>query len=169
MLTEPQANYLLTIPEDKVVHINPYSADLQKIADEIVAEVKSISGDINIRLMGATGLRISGQGDLDMYMLHPARDFHLYLAKLIELFGEPAHSHDDNVEWLFVRKGVEVELYLTDPSTPSMAEQIRVYELLNNNDDLKMEYARLKADADGKPFRDYQRAKYEFYNKILAS
>ncbi len=168
MLTKPQENYLLTIPEDKVVHINPYSADLQKIADEIISEIKSISEDIDIRLMGATGLHISGQGDLDMYMLHPVKDFYLYLPELIDHFGNPTHQHKDNVEWLFVKKGVEVELYLTDPSTPSMAEQIRIYELLKNNENLKLEYENLKTDADGKSFRDYQRAKYEFYNKVLA-
>ncbi len=167
MLTKPQENYLLTTPEGKVVHINPYSADLQKIADEIIAEVKSISENIDIRLMGATGLQISGQGDLDMYMLHPAKDFHLYLPQLIELFGEPAHIHEDNVEWMFEREGIEVELYLADPSTSSMAEQIRVFELLKDNDDLRDEYEKLKSDANGKPFSDYQVAKDEFYNKIL--
>jgi hypothetical protein len=168
MLTKPQENYLQTIPEDKIVQIIPYSTNLQRIANEIISEIRLISNDIDVRLMGAVGLQISGQGDLDMYMLHSAKDFYLYLPKLIEHFGEPTHQHEDSVEWLFERKGVEVELYLTDPSTASMAEQIRVYEVLNNNESLKLEYANLKSETDGKPFRDYQRAKYEFYNRILA-
>lgn len=167
MLTEAQANYLKTIPEDKLVHVKPYTGELQRIANQIISEVKAISQDIDIRLMGATGLGISGQGDLDMYMLHPKEDFNLYLPKLIELFGEPTHQHEDNVEWMFEREGIEVELYLTDPSTPSMAEQIRVFELLKDNNELRDEYEKLKSDSDGKRFRDYQRAKYEFYNKIL--
>ncbi|HRV76325.1 MAG: GrpB family protein [Candidatus Nomurabacteria bacterium] len=168
MLTKPQANYLKTIPEDRLVHIKPYTEELQRVADQIISAIKAISEDIDIRLMGATGLGISGQGDLDMYMLHPKEDFNMYLDRLIELFGEPTHKHEDNVEWMFEREGVEVELYLTDPSTPSMAEQIRVFELLKNNSELKDEYEKLKSDANGKPFREYQAAKYEFYNKILA-
>lgn len=63
--------------------------------------------------------------------------------------------------------GFNVELYLTDPNTPQMQEQIRVYELLKNNPDLLEEYGRIKKSADGMSMREYQRQKYEFYNRIL--
>jgi hypothetical protein len=168
MLKPDQARYLETIPKDKVVTIQPYTQHQQEVADIIIAEVKSVSPDIDIRLLGAVGLKISGQGDLDMYMLCPAADFHHYLPGLIEKLGPPLHEHPESVEWGFTRDGIEVELYLTDPTSAPMQDQLKIYEILSTDEQLRLEYEKLKADANAKPFRDYQRAKYEFYNRLLA-
>ncbi len=168
MLTEDQTRYLNTIPKEKTVAIKPHSQQLKDTADDIIKEVKQISPEINIQLLGAVGLGISGQGDLDMYMLHPASDFHLYLDKLVEHFGKPLHQHPDSVEWCFDKDGVEVELYLTDPNSKPMQEQLKIFNLLRENNDLKSEYEKLKSEANGKSFRDYQKAKYEFYNRLLS-
>jgi len=48
-----------------------------------------------------------------------------------------------------------------------MKRQIRVFEILKNNERLLKEYEELKENMNGKSFREYQKRKYEFYHKIL--
>jgi GrpB-like predicted nucleotidyltransferase (UPF0157 family) len=48
-----------------------------------------------------------------------------------------------------------------------MQRQIRVFELLRDRPDLLVEYEKLKWQLKGQSFRIYQKAKYEFYNRIL--
>jgi hypothetical protein len=167
MLTDNQTKYIQTIPKEKTVTIKPYSQSLRNIADIIINEIGKITPNIETCLMGAVGLGISGQGDLDIYMLLPASDFRNYIDKLINFFGKPLHQHTDSVEWCFIRDGVEVELYLTDPHSESMQEQLEVFNILKKDMNLRAEYEKLKSDYDGRSFRDYQRAKYEFYNRLL--
>ncbi len=59
-------------------------------------------------------------------------------------------------------------MYLTDPTTPSMQEQIKTFEILKNDPKLLKEYEQIKLSADGQSFREYMRRKYEFFNKILS-
>ena len=47
--------------------------------------------------------------------------------------------------------------------------QIKVFEILKSDEKLLKEYEELKLSFDGKSYKDYQRAKYEFYNKILTT
>lgn len=167
MLTEEQERYIQTIPEDKKVKIYPYSPKLKDIANEFIQKIRSIDPNLEIMFMGASGLGILGQGDIDLYILSPASEFKKYLPGLIEQFGEPRSKHETSVAWQFERENHEVELYLTDPSSSAMKEQVKVFEILKNNPEILKAYEQLKQDSDGISFREYQRRKYEFYNKLL--
>lgn len=167
MLTPNQEKYLLTIPEDKRVEIKPYDPKLGETADEIIKPIKEIGKNLEVMLMGAAGLGISGQGDLDIYFLAKAEDFEEYLPKLIELFGEPKSQREVSIAWEFVGDNIPVELYLTDPRTETMQEQVAVFVMLKHDKSLLKKYENLKQAFDGKSFREYQKAKYEFYNKLL--
>lgn len=168
MLTPNQEKYLLTIPKDKRVEIKSYDPKLGKIAEQTITPIKEIDKEkLEVFFMGAGGLEISGQGDLDIYVLSRAEDFGKYLPKLVELFGEPKTKKETSIAWEFVRDNVPVELYLTDPRTESMREQVAIFVILKHDKQLLKEYEYLKHEFNGKSFRDYQRAKYEFYNKLL--
>lgn len=77
--------------------------------------------------------------------------------------GKPKNTHDAFVEWSFTESEYPVELYLTEPPE----RQIKVFEILKSNKELLKEYEELKLKFNGKSLRDYQRAKYEFYSRIL--
>jgi GrpB-like predicted nucleotidyltransferase (UPF0157 family) len=166
MLTERQEKYLLKIPEDKVVKIVPHDPAIFSIVEGIKARLQGIV-DLEVRFMGASALGISGQGDIDLYILCPETQYNNYIAKVESVFGARKAGISTN-KWEFIEDGHEVEMYLTDPTTPSMREQIRVFELLQNHPDLRKEYELLKVAADGQSFREYMRRKYEFFNKVLA-
>lgn len=167
MLTESQSNYLLTIPPEKTVEIKPFSLALKSTGEELLAEIQRAVPELEVHHMGASALGLSGQGDLDIYIFASSTDFEDYLPKLIKKFSEPTKRGETSIQWAFEQNGFPVEMYLTDPSSRAMQEQIRMFELLRDNTQVRQEYEALKASLNGKSFRDYQAAKYEFYNALL--
>ena len=167
MLTSDEENFLKTIPASKKVSIKPFDPRIKDISKNLILDIKNVCSDLEIIHMGASGLEISGQNDIDIYALANPIDFDKYLPALTKLLGEPLHSHKSFVEWKFFKEGFEVEFYLTDPDSSSMQRQIKVFNILKSTPKLLEEYKNMKESMNGKSFRDYQRKKYEFYAKIL--
>ncbi|TSC87289.1 MAG: Uncharacterized protein G01um101416_503 [Microgenomates group bacterium Gr01-1014_16] len=172
MLNQNQEKYLSTIPADKKVVIKPYDPKLKEIAETIIRSVHSIDPDLEVLFMGAAELGISGQGDLDLYILSKPSEFGKYISGLKDVFGEPVKEKDTYVAWELIRNEIPVELYLTDPGdeiyNTSMKEQIDIFNILKSNPGLLKEYEDLKIRLNGQLFREYQRQKYEFYNRVLS-
>ena len=168
MITKNEENYLKTISEGKRVSVKPYYPKIKKIADSIILTIKTSFPNLGVVHMGAAALEISGQNDIDIYVLCPVSDFNLYMPKLIEIYGDPKTKNPSSISWEFEKDNFEVIVYLTDPATESLQRQMKVFEILKSNKDLLEEYKNLKESMNGKSLRDYQRKKYEFYNKILS-
>ena len=167
MLSPDENKFIQSIPKDKIVQIFPFDPKVTQAAEEIINQVHTFFPDLKIVHMGASGLKISGQNDIDLYILSPWREFDKYLHGLIKIFGTPKFKRRGSVAWDFNRNGFPVELYLTDPTSEPMKRQIRVYETLKSNPEILKEYEELKHEMNGKSFREYQKQKYEFYHKIL--
>src|SRR3989344_500879 len=164
MLTRDEKDFLKKIPADKIVRIYPFNGKVFKTAENIIQSIKEIYPNLEAKHMGASALGISGQNDLDIYAFSDPKDFGNYVPGLVKLFGEPLHKHETFIEWKFSKDGFDIELYLTSSDSPSMKRQIAVFEILKNDKKMLKEYEKLKYSMSGKPFRDYQRKKYEFYN-----
>lgn len=167
MLAWDEENFLKKIPKDKYVVIKPFDKKITQIADDIIKKTHRVLPNLEIKHMGASALGISGQGDIDIYIFSPPKDFKHYTPILIKLFGNPKNNNEDSIAWRFEVRGYEVELYLTDPNSKPMQRQIAIFEALQKNKSLRKEYERLKEKLNGKSFREYQIKKYEFYHKIL--
>lgn len=167
MLTKDQKNYLNKIPANKKVKIFPFNKKVTKTADEIIDAIKNIYPNLKLIHMGTSALKISGQNDIDIYAFSDPSNFDKYLPGLTKLFGEPLGEHNTFIEWNFDKNGFEVEFYLTAPDSETMMQQITVFKTLKANKKLLKEYETLKSSMNGQSFRDYQRKKYEFYNKLL--
>lgn len=169
MISEEEENFLKTISASKKVFIKPFDPKIKEVSEKIVSKIKNLFPDLEVLHMGASNLGISGQNDIDIYALSDPKNFNEYFSELIKVFGEPLHKHEKSVEWKFKRFGFDIEFYLTDPKSPSMQRQIQIYNILKSNRKLLKEYENLKLSFNGKNFRDYQKAKYEFYNRILTT
>lgn len=165
MLTLNQEKYLFKIPEDKKVRIVPYNPKVKEVVDDIKKKILDEGINLEVAHMGASALGISGQGDIDLYILCKEEDFHVYIPLLEKIFGSKVPGISIN-KWDLSINGFEIEMYLTDPKTPSMKEQIQVFEKLKSDKELLNEYESIKSSADGLSFREYMRRKYEFFNKI---
>lgn len=166
MLTADEEKYLQKIPSDKTVVIVPYDNNIPGIVQSIKEQIQNAGIDLEVKFLGASALTISGQGDIDLYIFCQEENFQTYLPRLEKIFG-PKIAGVSIIKWEFERQGHEVELYLTDPSTPSMKAQIKVFEILRDNPTLVKEYEAIKSSADGKSFREYMKLKYEFFHRIL--
>lgn len=166
MLTEAQIKYLTTIPDDKKITLKPFNPKGLEVAAKIIADIKAVEPDLGVLHMGASALGISGQGDIDLYILCNQEDFDTYLPLLEKIFGRKVSGISIN-KWNLNIDGFEIEIYLADPKTPSMKEQIDVFKKLKNNKELLGEYESIKSSASNLSFREYMRRKYEFFNKIL--
>lgn len=166
MLTQNQEKYLQTIPENKIVKIIPYNPKVLEIVSEIKQKIQDAGINLAVEHMGASALGISGQGDIDLYILCDKKKYDQYLPKLEELFGKRISGISIN-KWNLEIQEIEVELYITDPTAPDMKEQIEVFQKLKQNPALLTEYETIKSMADGLSFREYMRRKYEFFNDII--
>lgn len=168
MLSQDEADYLGKIPDGKRAGIFPFDPKGPDTAKEIINQIEDIYPNLEVRHMGASALKISGQNDLDIYAFSAPEDFQKYLPGIIKVIGTPIHSHGSFIEWSFRKNGFDVQFYLTQKDSPTMQKQIRIFEILKSSPDLLKEYEKLKESMNGRPFREYQEKKYEFYHKVLS-
>jgi hypothetical protein len=167
MLTQDETNYLSKIDPTKKVFIHPFSPKVKETGDNIISKIKREFPNLEVVFLGTTALGISGQNDIDINVLVKPVDFDKYLPTFEKLFGKPLHIHNNFIEWNFNENGNEIELYLTNPEQDSLQRQLKVFNILKSDQILLKEYENMKSKFNGKSFHDYQKAKYEFYNKIL--
>lgn len=168
MLTQDEQNYLDKIPADKKVVVKPYDPKTTEIVEEYINKIMSVEPELDILHLGAAALKISGQGDIDISILCPNESFSRHAENLKNVLGEPV-SGKSTIFWQFEKGGHEVEICLADPDEPSTARQLKVHKILNQNPKLLDQYEQLKESAASQSYREYQRQKYEFYNRILGA
>lgn len=167
MLRENEQKYLANLSEqeaNKVVELHDYNPEIANIAKEVMHQIKQKLPGADMRFLGASALGISGQNDIDIYVLASEDKQKEYFTKLESLFG----PHEKR-KWSWQQQGYEVSVYLADPDDPEQKRQIEVFEILHNSPKLLKEYEQLKLAVNGKTYKEYQTTKYEFYNKILES
>lgn len=167
MLTKDQKNFLKTISPSKRARIKPFHPKIKGIAQRLIRRINVIAPNLDVKFIGASALGISGIGDIDLFVLCPIRQFKKYIKALTAEFGKPRHIAKTFIEWKFLRKGHDVEIYLTGPRSGLVPKQMKLFQVLKCNAKLRREYQKLKESYDGKSFKAYQKAKYEFYNRIL--
>jgi len=119
-----------------------------------------------IHFGGASALGIAGQNDIDINVLATPEEYEKDSAIIEKIFGEPKRR-GASIKWEFIKNGFDVELYLTNKNSPNLQDQIRVFEILSHNKELRDEYERTKLPYGPIDFKEYMRKKYEFFNKIL--
>jgi GrpB-like predicted nucleotidyltransferase (UPF0157 family) len=165
MLSLDEQDYLDHLPPEKIdeiVVVKPYDPQIENIAKNIIQKIQTVTPDADVRFMGASALGISGQNDVDIYILGSPEKLDGWVIKIKELYGERIKG-----KWQFCRDGCEVSVYIANPNDPNQKKQITVFEKLKNNPSTLKAYERLKESMNGKTYKDYQIAKYEFYHKLL--
>ncbi len=149
------------------MNVKPFDSKSRKVASEVIREIEKMMPNIKVMFMGSAALGVAGQNDIDLSMVSNG-NFDKDRSTLLELFGSPTHDNSRFVQWDFEREGFPVDLSLNRKMSPQIKEQIDTFNLLSSNSSLKNEYEQIKLAMDGKSKREYQVAKYEFYNRILS-
>ena len=166
MLTTEQENYLQTLPDDPIT-VSPWDPNTHKIAGELIAQIKNHFPELEVLYTGASALGIAGKNDIDISVLDKIENFDSHLPKFIEILGQPLKIGRKNIRWEFKKDGYDIDIYLTDKDSPQIKEQKKTFELLRDNPSILEEYRKLKENAHGLKRHEYQKRKYEFYNRIL--
>jgi GrpB-like predicted nucleotidyltransferase (UPF0157 family) len=166
MLKESQEKYLSTLPDGKIIVVKPFDPKVLQAAKEILDQLHQALPDLIIHFGGASALGIAGQNDIDINILATPEEYEKYSPIIEQIFGEPKR-HGTSIKWEFIKNGFDVELYLTNKNSPNLQDQIRVFEILSHNKELRDEYEHIKLPYGAIDFKEYMRKKYEFFNKIL--
>lgn len=145
----------------------PWDSRGLKVAESIIADIKSRIPNYEVMFIGSMALKISGQKDIDLSVLCPAPEFNEPHKALEKLFGPPDRIRETHISWHFVKDDYEIGIYLTDPVESKVQEQMDIFNILKNDPKLLKEYESIKLAAKGLPYKDYQIAKYNFYNRVL--
>lgn len=167
VLTKDDLDYLARIPDGKRAVIKPFDPKAKKLGEEVIKKIRRTLPYLEVKFMGSMMLGISGQQDIDIYVISKARDFARHIPALTKLFGKPNHIYKDYISWDVEKDGHLIDLYLMDPQRPSMIKQLKIYETLKKNKKLLAEYEKMKEKMKGKPLRKYQQRKLEFFNNVV--
>lgn len=168
-LTEWQKEHLASYPDDRMVILRPWDSKGLEKANQIVAEIKRIEPNLEIMLVGSIPLKISGQKDIDLVVYCRKAEQSKHISNFKSLFGEPTRIGKNNSSfvWDFQRDGFKVSVWLADPTVETVKKHVKIFNILNTHPDLLKEYEDIKEKTKNFSYKEYQRRKYEFYNRIL--
>lgn len=170
MLTEGQQNFLNSLkPEElnRIVKIEPWGPRGFEFANQLVNQIKQAVPKLEVQLMGSVYFKIAGERDIDITIYCPKSDHAKYTPIIEKLFGKHTSEGKNHIGWAFDKDDYHVTVFLSDLASPNAQLQKQFFGLLKDRPDLVKEYEQIKLAMDGKTYKDYQIAKYNFYNRVL--
>lgn len=170
MINEIQEKFLNSLPSEKlnrIVTIEPWDPRSIELANDIISNIHRIDSELPVSLAGSAALHIAGERDLDIGGLAPKSQQKKHAQKLSELLGKPQSVGKLHLGWTFEREGFNVSFFIADPASENTQVQMKFYEIMRARPDLLKEYEKTKLKMSGKTYREYQEAKYAFFNRIL--
>ncbi len=165
MLTKSQKTYLSRLSTERAeapVIVESFDPQTQVIAERVMSEIRAVLPDADIRFMGASALSISGQNDIDIYILYSEGLRTKYEKYLTHLLGQKKKR-----KWKWVEGGYEISVKLSNPKDKKFKEQLDIFKIFTTRPETLKEYESLKKSMNGKSYKEYQTAKYKFYNNVL--
>jgi hypothetical protein len=165
MLQEGQKAYLNSLPLERLnapVSIKPYNHKIAEVAERVIKKIRERIPSADVRFMGASALKISGQNDIDIYVLTESYIKDKYIKKLEQVLGKWPER-----KWHWYEDNFEISVYISDPDNYKLKEHLDLFKILSTDEGVLNEYEALKFSMNGKTYKEYQVAKYEFYNRIL--
>lgn len=168
MLTKEQKVWLAHLSNTNRVKIVPYNPKTKEVFKTIKSELFKVFGDVRISHRGSTALKISGQGEIDLYIPVNKKDFNNYVGKLTDFLGAPGSLYElKRARFIQYIDDIKIEIFVINKNDSGWKESIKFEKYLRNNPKALSEYEELKNRADGFSIRQYYTIKTVFINKIL--
>jgi orotate phosphoribosyltransferase len=143
--------------------VRPYSPKVAVIARNVTKTIRRAIPNADVRFLGASALKLSGQNDIDIWILCPPKLKHKYIAKLKGLWGDPVKR---GRKWKWTEHGYEIAVNVVDPANRIRKEKLRLFEILQENAEVRHAYETLKTSYSGRTYKEYLIAKMEFLNEL---
>ncbi len=169
MITPAQQIWLDHLNDSDSVRVIPYDPRVKPVFKQIKADLITILGNVPVRHKGSSALKISGQGEIDLYLPVATNNFNNYLNKLKTHLGEPGSVYDlRRVRFVKYINDIKIEIFIINKNSVDWKNSIKFEKYLKNNRDALMAYEKLKTDNAGQSTKKYYTKKIEFINEILS-
>ncbi|MCX6779273.1 MAG: GrpB family protein [Candidatus Magasanikbacteria bacterium] len=169
MLTSEQKKWLDHLSDTKKISVVPYDSKIKEVFKMIKAELIKILGKVRISHRGSTFLKISGQGEIDLYIPVNKKDFNVFIVKLSNYLGEPGSLYEfKRARFVKYLDGIKIEIFVINRNDSGWKNSIKFEKHLKNNPKALQEYEKLKIKANGLSVKEYYTLKTIFINKILS-
>ncbi len=168
MLTPEQKKWVNHLNTDGVVEIFPYDEKAPKKFEQIKSQIQAVLGDVTVLHRGASGLGISGQREIDVYIPLTPNEIAEYTPKMEAVFGKPKSVYPlERTKFLAEIDGTKIEIMLTNKYHQSWIDNDNFFKYLLVNKEALERYKQLKDGCAGLNYREYYRKKIEFINEVL--
>jgi len=168
MITKEQKIWLDHLSDTDKIRNIPYDPKTKKVFKIIKSELIKVLGKVRISHRGSTSFKISGQGEIDLYIPAAKKHFNDYLQKLINYLGKPGSLYPlKRVRFVKYIDNLKIEIFLINKNDSGWKDIIRFEKYLRNNSKTLKDYEKLKAKCKGLSVKKYYTRKTEFINKVL--
>jgi GrpB-like predicted nucleotidyltransferase (UPF0157 family) len=170
MLTDKQEKWLVHLSGVDRIVIKPYDPTSPKKFEKVKKRIQKYLGkNIRVEHHGATGLGISGQDEIDMYVPVAPTSFDKMFPQLKKLFGEPASYYPlERVRFVTHVAEKHIDVFLINEESEAWINGVKFETYLSSHPKSLEEYRKLKEKGNGLIARKYYRRKINFINKILS-
>lgn len=169
MLTKADIKWLAHLSNSKKVKIVPYNPKLKRIFEKQKKEILDILGpDVEVLHRGASGMGISGQEEIDIFIPVSLDSFDKIAKKLKSVFGHPKSFYPkQRVRFNRQHNKTTIEIFIVNKDSKRWKRSTAFEDYLKTHPDAKEAYRKLKESSDGIGIKEYYRRKMEFINKII--
>jgi GrpB-like predicted nucleotidyltransferase (UPF0157 family) len=169
MITPEQEEWLGTLSAEKTIRIVPYDPACVGEFENIKEKIQAKMPEVEALHCGASGMGISGQDEIDVYVPVLEKDFNAYIPRLTELFGEPGSLYPlKRARFRAESDKKRIEIFLINKESADWQNSLRFEAYLKSHPDALKEYEKFKEAGNGLSMRAYYRRKIEFLSEILA-
>ena len=169
MLTAEQEKWIGHLSNTDTIKIVPFDPTAESRFQEIKQLIQEKTDrSLTILHLGASGLGISGQDEIDVYIPIKPAQFNTLIPKLKNLFGEPRSSYPlERSRFATAMNGKHIDIFLINQDSAGWQEGQRFHAYLLSHPLVLETYRQLKENSDGVSVQEYYRRKIEFINAIL--
>lgn len=169
MLTEADIQWLNHLSNSKKVKIVPYNPKIKVVFEKQKKEILDIlEENVEVLHLGASGLGISGQKEIDIVIPTSLDRFGEFKEKFKKVYGKPRSLYPNN-RVRFRRKlaGINMEMVIVNQDSEGWRRNFAFDNYLKTHPEVLEAYRKLKEASDGIGLKEYYRRKMEFINDIL--
>lgn len=169
MLTKADIGWLKHLSNSKKVKIVPYNPTVKKVFRRHKKEILSIlETEVEILHRGATGMGISGQGEIDLFIPVSLDLFNEIFEKLQKVYGNPKSFYPkQRIRFNHQQSNIEIEVFVVNKDSKQWKRSTVFENYLKTHPETLEEYRKLKESSNGISIKEYYRRKMEFANAII--
>lgn len=168
MINIEQQAWLNHLDDSDHIKIVPYNPKAKEVFKVIKARLIKVLGNIRISHRGSTALKISGQGEIDLYVPVSKKDFNVTVKKLEKHLGKPGSLYAlKRARFVAYIDSIKIEIFVINKNDSGWKMSVRFETRLKNNPKMLRDYEKLKIKANGLSTQKYYTLKIAFINKVI--